>query len=167
MRKKHLVKSKRNNRSRKYKGGNLDRIEGIIEERDPEDGRRTHVKEMTEGINFAKVSGVYEPVKKITNFMRNNERVAELGYTSGGALKHYLYRSDNDVCFLVFDYTTSINQEPDVYYLRGWMLDAIFNQETEERKERFLVAKRLLEERRLEAAAEERRLEAAAAEFSH
>lgn len=138
MRKKHLVKSKRNNRSRKskkthsrkYRGGDSAVPANVIQEM-INSGK---AMVMSSDTNFAKVSSIYKPSEKIDNFLAKSEpgdTPTFLGSSSGGALEHFLYHSDGGNKFLVYYEPGKKNLT--VFHLDGWMIDAIQNQEKMER----------------------------------
>ena len=139
LRKKHLVKSKRINRSRKtkkthsrkYRGGDsavaAESIEAIIA-----DGKAKVVPQET---NFA-TSFLPATIKKINTFLTHSkpgEPPTFIGSSSEGAVWHFLYRSENRGDFLV--YNEHARMETSVYYLKGWMIDAIKTQEQVEEEE--------------------------------
>lgn len=130
MRKKHLVKSKRNNRSRKskkthsrkYRGGDAavraEDIEAII--------RARKAKTLIPGTIFATVSYHFNPSNTIHNFLAESTPgypPTMLGTSSGGALEHYLYRSTNNDTFLVYNQPS--RKETTVYHLDEWMVQYI------------------------------------------
>lgn len=139
MRKKHLVKSKRNNRSRKskkthsrkYRGGDaavrVENIEAII--------RAGKAKTFEQGTDFPKVSYHFNPTEKIHTFLQHSnpgDPPTMLGTSSGGAREHFLYHSNNNNIFLVYNMPGI--KETNVYYLEEWMItDIKKKQEIEER----------------------------------
>ena len=124
MRKKHLVKSKKNH-SKKYRGGDsaltADQVETAIRNTDPVN------LTLRNGTIFATVSHYYNPSEKIINFLGESEpreNPTFLGTSSGGALVHFLYRSQDNGDFLVY-YQPSREGKITAYYLKQWMITYI------------------------------------------
>lgn len=140
MRKKHLVKSKRNNRSRKskkthsrkYRGG--DSIETEIE-RIISAGRAETLKPYTE---FAKASYVFNPTETVQMFKNSHAAplLVKIGTSYGGVRTHWLYRSHTREEFLIQESTAPGDRPIVVYHLNDWMLDQIYDNEEEERSRR-------------------------------
>ena len=163
MRKKHLVKSKRNNRSRKskknhsrkYRGGDsavaAEDIQAIID--------AGNAKAMTDS-DFAKLSFHFNTIKSYLAESRPGDphqitpgdTPTFIGSSSGGALEHFLYRSINNAyrsinnAFFLVHYKPGTG-ELTVYYLNERRINYIrTHEENENRGER--ARERAIEARR-------------------
>ena len=140
--KKHLVKSKRINRSRKSKKNHSRKYRGggfsIKQPNDVENQNLlgnieyTPMQNISWEQNFTAVDGLQG---KIQSFQKNNKsgpRILKLGHGGSGDRIHLLYRSSEnsnypDQNFLIID---SVDSRPIVYNLKLWMLKKFYDFET-------------------------------------